>query len=418
MRCAMVLACLLALGLGGCSKKGIPVGPAFNRIAWEPPIGEDQVLRGPIYAELLNEGTLLYLYSRGTENGGRESAVCLIGIPDGECRSLRFPHGVLLARVPPDEIAIRPTFGAEENAPTLFFVEAATLTELERPEIPDGRYFHFRGVDAVLAGKRQSDIWFYDRGRKMETRLPVSKHGLDETVEVALAPGRVIVTGWKDSEDFSRPRTQLWSFPELKKIAEYQASGQWPWGATPEVFGDLFAFPLAPGVWQVASIRDGELRFVVGRALPRGGATDDGSGILLCEDTEGYVEETGVILCVEQTAEDELTLNAYDCLTGQNVRRARLKGQTLDGFEMQTTKAGNEWVLFEQLRDRSDDPDEGQCRMQLVPYRIRDFKVARRWIKVDWGCFLKPIIDRGRIIVPMNDHALVGDLSPVIEFGD
>jgi hypothetical protein len=196
------------------------------------------------------------------------------------------------------------------------------------------------------------------------------------------------------------------------------------WQVMPTIVGDLFVYPLAPGMLEVASLRDGQRRFVLGQppATPETSHERNG-GIAVVQDTGGYVRETGVILTVEQAMKNRVTLNAYDVATGRKVRTVPMQSKRLDdlsllmnNLEVKVAKVGEEWVLFEQLADPYDNPEKERCLMHLIPYRIRDFKKPNSSIDFAWDCFLKPIIDKGRLIVPGRDRVRVCSLAETVVF--
>jgi hypothetical protein len=421
-----LLVCVLTIGSLSPCERGIAEnskGPQFTEIRWDVPFAKDVVFDGPLLATLVGRDIVLYLYIVEDDGGNRHSELCFVSLPSGTSRWLRLPYGAAVKCISPDEIAVKPALGQEARESTWSFVNVASLEEHTGPTIPHGPYVHTDGLDAVLMSAHENDIWLYDRATRQQYTLSFSKHDLDEKVNLAMAPGRIVLTGRRDDyNDFPLPRTQLWSFPELQKITEYQATGEWFWDAEPKVFGDYFAYPLAPGRWQVAALQDGRLRFVLGQSpATRESAREEYGGILLVDDTADYVRATGVILTMEQVSKNHMTLNAYDIVTGKRVRTAQMQSKRLGDLSVHihhlrvaVTKIGEEWVLFEEVADPRDDPEKGRCKMRLIPYRIRDFKTADDSIGFLRDGSLEPIINNGRLIVPSRDHIRICSLTDAL----
>jgi len=424
----LCLACVFVLGLVSSCERGMvkePKGPQFTEIHWDVPFAQDVIFDGPTLAALVDHDTLLYLYRTGKKTGKIQSKVCLVTLSTGLCRCLEYPYNARVGRISDHEIAVKHGFGHEARETPWAFVDVASLKERVDANIPSGRYFPNPGVDSVIGGEDEDEIWLRDRATGQEYTLSASKHGLERELWIAIAPERILLTGWPDDVDtFWLPRTQLWSFPEPQKIAEHQTSHPWSWEVLPLILGDLFVHPSTPGVLQVATLEDGQPRFVLGQPPATAEIAEErNGGIALVADTSGYVRETGVILTLEQITEDHVALNAYNIMTGAKVRTAPMQSkklddlcQPIDGLWVRVTQVGEEWVLFEQMTNPRDDPERGSCRMRLIPYRIRDFKRAAKPIDFAWGCFLKPIVDGGRLIVPGNDHVRICSLSDLVDF--
>jgi hypothetical protein len=423
-----VLVCMFAVGLAASCEREVVSElrrPPFRETTWEVPFAKNVVFGGPTLAALANSDTLLSLYRTNQNEGEVCSKVCLVTLSTGLCRWLEYSYDASIMRISSKEIVVQPRFGHGGAETPWKFVDITSLRERIDANIPQGRYFHSPGVDAVLSDKNGNDIWLYDRAARQEYTLAGSQHGLARRLYIAMMPGRILLTGWPDDPNtFWLPHTQLWSFPELQKIAEFQTEAPWSWEVVPTIVGNLFVHPLAPGLLQVGSLGDGQRRFVIGRPPATvEAANEQNGGVVLVKDTSGYVRGTGVILTVEQIDKDHVVLNAYDVVTGGRVRTVQMHSKTLsdlwlpiDDLRVAVTKVGEEWVLLEQMIDPCDNPEEGHCRMRLIPYRIRDFQQADEPVDIVWDCFLKPIVDSGRLIVPGRDHVRVYSLADAVTF--
>ncbi len=422
-----LLACVFTLGLASsCAREMAqePKEPQFTEIAWEVPFADDVLFGDPLQATLVDSDTLLCVYYVERKTEERYSKLCFVTLSTGLCRWLEYPYSAGVKRISSEEITVKP-FGDEGREAPWTFVDIPSLKERTDSNIPHGRCFFTPEVYGIVSN--ENDIWLCDRTTRQEYPLPVSKHGVERHLWIAMAPGRIVLTGWPDDYDtFWLPRTQLWSFPQLQKIAEYQTSQPWSWQVRTQILGDFFVYPLVPGVLGVASLHNGEQRFVLGQPpATQESADEKNGGIIVVDDTSGYVRETRVILTMEQISKNHVTLNAYDTLTGKKVRTVQMQNKTLDSLwrpiynlNVGITKVGEEWVLLEQVTNPRDDPDKGRCSMRLIPYRIRDFKKADKPIEFVWDCFLGPIVDSGRLIVPGTDHVRICSLADMVDFNE
>ncbi len=314
------------------------------------------------------------------------------------------------------EIATKPVVLPNEKVPMVTFIDADSFLQRNKPKIPAGSYGHRGGVDIVKLPPEHEDLWLYHRATAKQCMLPASEHGLELDIDVTAADNRLLVCGALgdyDSGDVWKARTQLWSLPELQRISDYQSTGDLLYAVLPVVFGELFAFPLDAARWQVANLRDGKARFVVGHEFPGDNPVDDGLKTIAYGGA--YSAETGVILTVEETSERPVTLNAYDASTGKKMRTVELEGPTpASHVIVHITKVSGQWVLFEESVDPSGELF--LSTKHYFAYRIEDFKKMNKPISIRWNGTRKPIIDKGRLVIPWKDHLLLGDLSTIVAF--
>ncbi len=412
---AMMISILLA---GGCGRDLVAEELKLKRIELKVPFKGHVLADTPTGLTFLSEEVLICQYiSEKVEEG---SAIYFVDTGTGTYRVLEFPYVVSMARISAEEIATKRISGVRLNVAkpgesTVSFIDTRSLRERVGPQVPQGPYYHMGGVDLVLMSPKEEDLWIYDRATGRQYMFPASRHGLAK-IYATMAPGRLLISGREapGSEDFWRLRTQLWSFPQFERIAEYQSTGPWPGEHdAPQIFGELFAYPLDAAKWQVAGLRDGKARFIVGHEFSGNNPLDDGPKTMLFGGE--YTEKTGVILTAEDVPGHPVTLNAYDVSNGQRLRTVELQSPApVWDITLHVTKVSGQWMLFEELGDPRGKPN--RCTKQFVAYRIADFGKMKGPISVKWNGYVEPIIDKGQLVIPWKDHLLLGSLASIVTF--
>jgi hypothetical protein len=364
------------------------------------------------------------------------SAVCIIERASGESKWFIVPYWISIQPLSAKTLGVFEVVPSSDSEDYRgYFIDIDSLNQggqaipyASRLAVKESQFL------ALAIGyknkQRRQDIWLFDLASGLKKILPASKHGLS-SVRLAVSADRLIIDGETAGyeEPFDRIKIQLWKLPELEKISEHETTERIPWrGSFPPLLlgNDSFYFAHAVGCRKIASLSTGEIRFSVGKPLPEKVWTEMqerdelGDPIIVLDDT-GYIEETGRFVCLESFAKGKKTdIKTYDIVTGKKLHSVKIPYEDLEFVNV--AKVAGEWVVLCFWSDPKEDPApdaqfHGPRKMWFVPYRLKDLAKAMNSIEMVWGGFHEPEIADGKLISVMTDHALIYDLSSIVNFG-
>ncbi|MBL7153333.1 MAG: hypothetical protein ISS79_06425 [Phycisphaerae bacterium] len=269
------------------------------------------------------------------------------------------------------------------------------------------------------------DLWLLDLASGTQRTLPASEHKLRD-IRAQIWSNRIVISGRPAEEDKSHRgvTTQLWSFPELKKISEYRGTEYFPWQSRWHAVAlgdDSFCFALAPGLRKVADLKTGKVRFSLGHVIPQNVWIDFEHAPIHVMEASGYVQDTGSIVCLEQFANaKQREIKIYDVKTGDQLREVSVSSRNLK--ETMIAKLDGEWILlcgYIDPKEHKDVPSEVQVSlstMWFMPYRLKDLAKGKNSIETMWDGLLRPMVANGQMIAAFEVQANILDLSRVVEF--
>jgi hypothetical protein len=433
----MCLVFLVILSNISCSEdyEKNAIHPKFEEIDWGIPNSYKLRYFEPLAVHVTPDNRRLICNYMITLENKSASAICIIERASGESKWFTVPYWAsvrpLSAKILCVFFGIRASDGEDNSG---YFLDIDTLTQ-SGPAIPYASHLAAKESEFLVLVKRKrhkdeqwrEDICLFDLASGTKKFLPASKHGLF-SVRLAVSADRLIISGQTDNS-FDPIKTQLWRLPELEKISEYESAERIPWGGSykPLVLGnDSFCFAHAVGLRKVAGLNKGVVRFSVGQLVPekawleRLEYDDIGDPIWVLDDT-AYVEETGRFVCLESFAKGKKTdIKTYDIVTGKKLHSVKIPYEDLEFVNV--AKVAGEWVVLCFWSDPKEDPApdaqfHGPRKMWFVPYRLKDLAKAMNSIEMVWGGFHEPEIADGKLISVMTDHALIYDLSSIVNFG-
>jgi len=437
LRLTYAASCIsLLVTMSSCSKdhEKNAVTPKAHTIAWGNASLYQFEYEDPIDAIVAGDGRYLACnYVVDAQKQRLVSAVCLVDLLSETHRWIEPGFGARIRSVCPGMLGIFPTSLSARKGDKGYLLNPGSM-QATMQGIPGGSPIVGEGGAAVAVKtfdeqwELADDIWLLDTESRAEMILGADEHGLSD-VDVLLASNRLVLSGWATGSDgeFEDMRTQLWKWPEMEKISEYEMGEETVWFGgyyTALVGSELFSFGYDVGPHKVASLSTGEVLFTFGPSVSRVVLE---KSLDLTEDVRvpslrllegaGHVDDTGRIVCFETTQDGSVTaIKTYDAVTGEQVDAVAVD----DPRFVDVVEVAHEWVILCSWGDCEDVPANAPspepCTMWVVPYRLKDLAKGKNSIQVMWGGVHEPEVVGGKLILVMTDHANIIDLSNVVSF--
>ena len=351
------------------------------------------------------------------------SATCIVDLISQESKWFTVPYR---ARVRPLSASTLCVFVAPPpfvDRYSGYFLDINSLTRTG-PAIPSGQSFvsdESQFVAVVKWEEQKEDVWLYNLASGSKIIMPASEHGLNRVMPVVSANRLVIyglTCGYHEPPD--RRKTQLWKLPELEKIWVHETKDTFPFRSlrspfsfSPLILGkDSFCFAETISLRRIASLSSGEVRFSIRNEVPR--------QLCLIVGDSGYVEETGRIVCLNISANNKKAdIKTYDIKAGRELHAVTIPYENFIFIKVVEVK--EEWMILCSWLDPKEDPvpdvqSKGPRKMWLVLYRLKDLTKVGNSMEVAWGRFHQPEVVDGQLIMVQTDHALIYDLSTIVNF--
>ncbi len=431
---AFLAGCVIAVVcLASCSEDGKKSStlPEPNFVAWNIPDSYDLVYgKVPVWTKVSPDGKVLvcnYLIRTPTEIA---SAACVVDLRSGKSKwfPLTFQASVLPVRS--GLLGVFPRHASTDGRNIGYFFELDSLHHSDI-EIPQGFPVlsnqsdpEFLAVVRTAEDEHADSVWLCNVHTGKYHVLSASDHGLHD-IQAAISKNRLVIVGEVQTLDESvgNTKTQLWRFPPFERIGEYDTR-EWITpreAARPAILGRTnFWAPLGHGRHAITSLETGKIQFYIGHRKKEASRVSLGQEFTTVVDDCGYVQDTGVIVCLEVPANPAvLKIRIHNANTGGLVKSIAVSNDDLEMVE--TLKIDGEWVLLCGYVDPKEDispsrPAGSARKMRLVPYRLNDLAKGERSINIMWNGLGQPQAINGHLIAPMNDHALIIDLREAITF--
>jgi len=343
----------------------------YEVIEWDIPKSYELYDENPLNFDISQDSKhVLFQYLLKTDHPNKLcSLLCFVELIPGTVRWKYYPYGITALFIKNDMVQIIP-HTKEYKISLLDFNNFNMIME----NIPGViKKTHDENPWLISHSRyKKNDLWIYNYNTKNEYIFYMNQKDL-ENIQVKFTKDRLLIGGINNDPNTSMQFcTQLWNFPDFKKITEYitnkENSLAWSSYYPIKIVGkDIFCFLSENEVYKTANIHSGKELYVLGRSFTFKDRQKFGRRKITVFDSDNYTEDTGKLAWFEEYSKDKnIYIKTCDIKTGKNVQVKSIPKDSVSSLEL--IKVSGLWYIL------CEDENKTKKSIKLNLFQLNDLK--------------------------------------------